>query len=235
MNLLLFRPGEVDADGIGVVTGEPLRHLREVLDLGVGDTMRVGELGGLSGDGVIEHIDAGEARLRCHLHTPPPAKMELTVILALPRPKMLRRVLRAVAEFGVPQLYLINSYRVEKSYWQTPVLAQQMMEAYLVEGLAQARDTVLPQVTLRKRFKPFVEDEVPGLLQGKQALVAQPGELPPCPRGPSPATVIAIGPEGGWIPFEVEKLEAAGCQPVSLGPRILRVEDALVSLLGRLA
>ena len=234
MNLLLFRPGALDERGLLRISGEQLTHLREVLGAATGDTIRVGELDGLMGDGVVEHIDSQEAILRCQLHSPPPEKLSLTIVLALPRPKMLRRILRAVAEFGVAELYLLNSYRVEKSYWQTPVLGDSTVERYLLQGLEQARDTVLPKVLQRDRFKPFVEDELPGLLAGRRGLLAQPGDHPSCPRDLEQATVLAIGPEGGWIPYEVEKLQAAGFDAVSLGPRILRVEDALVSLLGRL-
>ncbi|MGZ3460670.1 MAG: RsmE family RNA methyltransferase, partial [Archangium sp.] len=47
--------------------------------------------------------------------------------------------------------------------------------------------------------------------------------------------VLAVGPDGGWVPFEAELLEAHGFRPVSLGPRILRVETAVPVLLGQLA
>ena len=235
MNLLLFPPGSLDAQGLLTVEGTQHKHLVEVLEAGVGDRVRVGEIGGLIGDGLVEHLDPKTARLRCQLHSPPPPKLPLTIILALPRPKMLRRILRAVAEFGVAELYLVNSYRVEKSFWQTPVLEAETVENYLLQGLEQCRDTVLPAVHQRHRFKPFVEDELPALLEGSRGLLAHPGDHPPCPRDLTQKTVLAIGPEGGWIPYEVEKLEEAGCRTVSLGERILRVEDALVSLIGRLA
>ena len=66
------------------------------------------------------------------------------------------------------------------------------------------------------------------------ALLAQPGDYPPCPRSIGAPALLVVGPEGGFIPYEVEKLQAAGCEPVSLGARILRVENAISSLLGRL-
>jgi 16S rRNA (uracil1498-N3)-methyltransferase len=103
-----------------------------------------------------------------------------------------------------------------------------------VLGLEQARDTVLPSVTLRRQFKPFVEDELPELLRNTVALVAHPAAAEPFPRNTSKAATLIIGPEGGFIPYEIEKLQAAGCALVSLGERILNVETAVPALLSRL-
>ena len=234
MNLLLFtRDDRLDGDRIRV-SDRRLEHLLTVHRAGVGDTVRVGEVGGRMGSGEILAIDRDGATLAVALGGDPPPKLPLALVLALPRPKMLRRVVRAVAEFGVRELHLINSYRVEKSYWQTPALAPETIHGYLLQGLEQARDTILPAVTCHRLFKPFVEDALPGMVAGRRALLAHPGGHPPCPRGLTGETVLVIGPEGGLIPYEVTKLQEGGCEVVSLGPRILRVEHALVSLLGRL-
>src|SRR5690606_18946807 len=108
------------------------------------------------------------------------------------------------------------------------------IRANLLLGLEQARDTVLPRVCIEKRFKPFVEDHLPALVVGTTALVAHPGDFPSCPRALEGPVVLAIGPEGGWIPYEVDKLNAAGFQPVQLAERILRVETAVTALTARL-
>jgi RsmE family RNA methyltransferase len=234
VNLLLFTAQDrVDKNHVRVADTR-LQHLREVHGKGVGESVRVGEVGGLMGSAKILEIDPGYALLRINLDQSPPPKLPLLLVLALPRPKMLRRVLRAVAELGVAELHLINSYRVEKSYWQTPVLHQATVTEYLLQGLQQSRDTVLPSVHCHHRFKPFVEDELPALLAGRRALLAHPGDYPPCPRGLDEKTLLVIGPEGGFIPYEVQRLQQSGCETVSLGPRILRVENAVTSLLGRL-
>jgi RsmE family RNA methyltransferase len=235
VNLLLFSPLDLADEGQLIIRDQRLEHLRNVLRASPGDSVRVGELGGLKGRAEIREMDSKQARLAFHLDTPPPAKLPLEIILALPRPKMLRRILRTVAECGVPRLHLINSYRVEKSFWHTPALAEAAVRGYLIQGLEQAQDTVLPEVHCHRGFKPFVEDALPAMLEGKRALLAHPGAEPPCPRDLDRATVLLIGPEGGFIPYEIERLEAAGCEPVTLGPRILRVETALTALLGRLA
>jgi RsmE family RNA methyltransferase len=234
VNLLLYSAAQREANGLVRIQGAQLDHLREVIGKGEGETLRVGAIDGDMGQAEIVAMDARQALLRPLLLTPPPAKLPLTLILALPRPKMLRRILRTIAELGVAQVHLINSYRVEKSYWQTPVLQQATVRDYLLQGLQQSRDTVLPAVHYQRRFKPFVEDVLPDLVQGKQALLAHPGQYPACPRGRQTETLLVIGPEGGFIPYEVEKLQTAGCEVVSLGPRILRVENAVSALVGRL-
>lgn len=234
MNLLLFTAADRVGERHIRVADYRLQHLRQILGATVGDQLRVGELDGATGSGRILEISEEQAILAIELDRDPPPKLPLRLVLALPRPKMLRRIVRTVAELGVAELHLIHSLRVEKSYWQTPALQTDTLRNYLLQGLEQSRDTVLPRVACHQRFKPFVEDILPGLIEGRCALLAHPGDYPPCPRDLQQETLLVIGPEGGFIPYEVEKLAAAGCQVVSLGPRILRVENALTALLGRL-
>jgi RsmE family RNA methyltransferase len=233
MNILLFEASELAADGCVEVGGRRLRHLRDVLDAQPGDRLRAGLIDGELGAARVLGIDEQRAVLQVELDSPAPEKLPLTLVVALPRPKMLRRILRSVAEFGVAELHLVNSYRVEKSYWQTPVMQADTIRHYLLQGLEQSVDTVLPRVHCHRRFKPWVEDALPTLLDGRPGLLAHPGEHPPCPRELSAHTLLVIGPEGGFIPYEVDKLCAAGCEKVSLGPRILRVENAVATVLGR--
>jgi RsmE family RNA methyltransferase len=234
LNLLLFSAADRLAPDRIALRGRRLQHLRQVQRAAVGDTLRVGEVDGLMGEGTILTIDDERAVLTITVDRPPPDKLPLCLLLALPRPKVLGRILRSVAEFGVAELHLFNSYRVEKSYWQSPALKHTAIQESLLQGLEQSRDTRLPLVQCHQRFKPFVEDTLPAMVAGRHALLAHPGEYPPCPRGIEGQILLVIGPEGGFIPYEVQKLCAAGCEPMSLGPRILRVENALSSILGRL-
>lgn len=234
MNLLLLEDADFIAANRARLEGRRLKHLHEVHRAEAGDTLRVGRLGGSMGQGHLLRLDPDMAELEVTLDQPPPAKLPLTLLLALPRPKMLRRVLQTVAAMGVPRLVLLNSYRVEKSFWQTPFLEPEAIREQLILGLEQARDTQLPEVLIEKRFKPFVEDRLPALAAGTLGLVGHPGDFPACPRAVERPVTLAIGPEGGWIPYEVEKLQSAGLQPVQLGERILRVETAVTALLARL-
>ncbi|ANH96171.1 RNA methyltransferase, RsmE family [Pseudomonas koreensis] len=234
MNLLLLEEADFIAADRVVLRDRRLTHMQEVHRSEVGDSLRVGRINGLMGSAELLRLEAGEAELRVSLDQSPPAKLPLTLVLALPRPKMLRRVFQTVATMGVSKVILVNSYRVEKSFWQTPFLEPEAIRENLILGLEQARDTVLPEIIIEKRFKPFVEDRLPAITEGTLGLVGHPGNYPPCPRALSEPVTLAIGPEGGWIPYEIDLLGKSGLQPVQLGERILRVETAVTALLARL-
>jgi len=234
MNLLLLEEADFIAADRVILRDRRLTHMQEVHRSEVGDSLRVGRINGLMGSAELLRLEAGEAELRVNLDQPPPAKLPLTLVLALPRPKMLRRVFQTVATMGVAKVILVNSYRVEKSFWQTPFLEPEAIREQLILGLEQARDTVLPEIVIEKRFKPFVEDRLPAISAGTLGLVGHPGNFPPCPRALSEPVTLAIGPEGGWIPYEIDLLAKSGLQPVQLGERILRVETAVTALLARL-
>ena len=234
MNLLLLEEADFIAADRVILRDRRLTHMQEVHRCEVGDSMRVGRIGGLMGSAQVLRLDATEAELRVTLDQSPPAKLPLTLVLALPRPKMLRRVFQTVAAMGVPRIVLVNSYRVEKSFWQTPFLEPEAIREQLILGLEQARDSVRPEVVIAKRFNPCVEDRLPASTEGTLGLVGHPGNYPSCPRALSEPVTLAIGPEGGWIPYEIDLLGKSGLQPVQLGERILRVETAVTALLARL-
>ncbi len=234
MNLVLLQDPDFLCSDRVELRDRRLQQLRSVHQAQPGDTVRVGVLNGLMGQGRILSLNDERAELHVSFTQTPPAKLPLTLLLALPRPKMFRRILQHCATLGVTEIILLNSYRVEKSFWQTPFLQPLQIEQNLLLGLEQARDTVLPRVRIEKRFKPFVEDLLPTIAEGSLALVAHPGDYPPCPRQITQPVTLAIGPEGGWIPYELDKLIEAGLQPVQIGERILRVETAVTALIGRL-
>ncbi len=214
--------------------GRRFRHVRDVHRAAVGDELNVGLSGGLMGRGKVVELCDGALEMEVDLFLEPPVPLPVTLILALPRPKVLRRVLSSVTSMGVKKIVLINCWRVEKSFWQSPVLEEDKLNVQLVLGLEQARDTVMPEVLVRPLFKPFVEDEVPELTNGTVRIVAHPTALKECPRRVNGRVSLAVGPEGGFIDYEIEKLLESGFSAVSLGKRVLSVETALPYLLARL-
>jgi RsmE family RNA methyltransferase len=92
----------------------------------------------------------------------------------------------------------------------------------------------MPKIEFRRRFKPFAEDEIPGIITGVLPLLAHPGSEKPFPHQVKQKTVLAIGPEGGFTDYETELLTKKGFEPVSIGERILRVEYAVAACIGKL-
>ena len=220
-------------------------HIKEVLKSKVGDSLTIGEMGGNIGKATISKINNNEVLLKdVVLDRKPPAKLDLTVVLALPRPKVLRRLIMDMTSLGVNKLIIVNSYRSQKSYWQSPLLNR--IDEFVFEGLQQAIDTVPPVIEFKKRFKPFVEDDFPDLLLDKKgckkkvnAVIAHPyatqswkSYLDDVNNKDIMPKVLCIGAEGGWIDYEVNLLCQYGCVSVSLGERILRTETVVNVLLG---
>ena len=239
MNLILLVPDDFASDGTVRLIGRRARHIHEVHRARIGDSLIVGRVNGQMGKGTVLFVEPDEVRLSTSFSEDPPPPTGLDLLLAMPRPKVLRRVLQSAASLGARRIVLVNAQRVEKSYFDTPFLEPRELERNLVLGLEQARDTVLPEVLVRKRFRPFVEDELEAFWP--RATCARLLAHPTAARGPivsdlgkaGSSTVLAIGPEGGWIPFELALLAAHGFSSFGLGPRILRVETAVPFAFGQ--
>jgi RsmE family RNA methyltransferase len=233
--ILLFDSDFIDAGKSLVrLDGRRRDHVCSICRISVGDTLRAGLLNGKIGIGTIEKMDSGFLEMSVALNTFPPAPPPLTLILALPRPKVLKRCFEAATALGIKRIFIIESWRVEKSYWTSPVLSPDAIREHLLLGLEQSGDTILPVVEIRRRFKSFTEDELPAIIQGTLPLVGHPAAEERCPFHAELPVVLVIGPEGGFIPFEIDLLRGIGFLPVTLGTRILRTEQAIPAFAGRL-
>ncbi|HCB29588.1 16S rRNA (uracil(1498)-N(3))-methyltransferase [Acinetobacter sp.] len=233
MNIVLLDPRQTETELWSITSTRQLEHLQQHLQIQVGDTLKVGIREGQRYLTEIVEISEKAARLKPLQEEAVPEKLPVTLIVALPRPKVLRRLIMDSVTLGVEKIILLHSYRVDKSYWQTPFLQQ--LNHYIELGLEQAGDTVAPKIELYKRFKPFVEDILPGLISTDgPAYVAHPYAEQAMPFAIEHPCTIIIGPEGGFIPYEVDLLIKNGCQAVSLGNRIIRTETVIPYVLGRL-
>lgn len=236
MNLILVKPDEVRPNGVVHLAASDRRsqHITGIHRAQKGDFLRAGVLGDLMGHAEVLSLHESGIELRLQVDTPPPAPIALTLFLALPRPKFLRRCLLDATTLGVKEIYLFNSYRVDKAYWSCAQIEPEQMREACILGLEQAEDTILPNIHLERLFKPFAEDRLPELIKDHRALLAHPGAEALCPFDVKERVALAIGPEGGFIPFEIALLEKAGFHTVRTFERILKVECAISSLVGRL-
>ena len=253
MNLLLVEPTELAGDGTCTLRDRRAVHLRGVLGATVGSQVRAGVIGGGVGHAELLADDGAAITLRLALTDPPPAPLPIELVLAIPRPKVLSRVLEAAAAFGVARIELTNAWRVDKSYLSSPRLEPDALALAVRLGAEQGATTHLPPVAIHRRLMALLDARWPGprgpgreepLLArtgGDQPdaaatrLIAHPGAPPieAALAGTGPIS-LAIGPEGGWIAREVETFVARGFTPVSLGAPILRVESAVSAALGQL-
>jgi len=230
MNLVLLFEDDFVSDGVVALRGRRAEHIARVHRAAEGETLVVGVANGRIGSGTITKMTNDTVEMRVSLERDPPAPLPLTLILALPRPKVLNRVIASATSLGVKEIHLVNAWRVEKSYWKSPKLTDANLREQCIAGLEQARDTVFPRITLHRFFRQFVEN----FSSEATKLVAHPHATDECPRDVNAPIVLAIGPEGGFIAEELASFERGGFQPVTMGERILRVETAVAALVARL-
>jgi RsmE family RNA methyltransferase len=238
VNLVILEPREVSDAGEARLSGTRGNHLLNVLKVSPGQTVRVGILDGPRGVGTVQSVDGGTVDLRCAFETTVPTRPRVDVLLALPRPKVMRRLWAQIAALGAGQIILTNAERVERNYFDTHVLTPECYRPLLVEGLRQARDTRLPRVSVHRQFKVLVEDELDRLFERRPRglrLLADPAATQTVGtlvrEGGAERILLAIGPEGGWNAFEGALLEKHGFKSASMGPRTLRTDTACVALL----
>jgi RsmE family RNA methyltransferase len=233
VNLLIVEPDELRADGTCALADRRAHHLRDVLGAKVGAELRAGVLGGGLGRARVVADDGETITIALTIDAPPPPRLEVELVLAVPRPKVLTRVIEACAAFGARRVDLTNAWRVDKSYLRSPRLAPAALAQAARLGAEQGATTHVPELVVHDRLMALLDARFPA--PGGLRLIAHPG-APPIERAvtaPGPV-VLAIGPEGGWIARELETFVARGFAPVSLGAPILRVESAVAAALGQL-
>ncbi len=235
MNRILFEPGE-EEDGAVALSGDRARHVSAVLRAREGDRLRLGRVGGPRYDEArVLSVAPDACRVALGPPSPPPPRAPVDLLLAVPRPKCLRRLWPQIAALGPRRVLLTPAEKVERDYWGSTFLRPEVYRPLLLEGLAQAGDTILPEVRVLRRLRPLVEDELPLLYPEGARLLAHPAPGAPdaaaaFAAAPAPA-LVAVGPEGGWSEFELGLFASRGFRPISLGPRVLRTDTAVVALL----
>jgi 16S rRNA (uracil1498-N3)-methyltransferase len=240
MNLILIHPHEPDCEGRVRLSGERAEHIRTVLKASAGKRLRIGLLNGPKGCGTVESVIGREVVLRCEFEQELPLRPAVDLLLALPRPKVMKRLWAQIAALGVGRIFLTNAEKVERYYFDSHVLEPDFYTALLIEGLQQAGDTLLPEVRILKELKPFLEDEFDSLFPDPGLrLLADPSGASPFSQALAEGSAsraqricLAVGPEGGWTPYELELFASRGFRVFHAGERILRCDTACIALLG---
>jgi 16S rRNA (uracil1498-N3)-methyltransferase len=235
VNLILFESHEVSPQFEAEVSGPRAEHLIRVLKVAPGDEVRIGIINGRRGTGTVVSTSEHSVQLQCALEEAIPPTPRVDLLLALPRPKVLRRLWAQLAAIGVGRILLANAARVERNYFDTHVLSPDCYRPLLLEGLQQARDTRLPQVSIHRQLKILIEDHLATAVGGGARLVATPSATVRVHEvvdgRPADRILLAIGPEGGWTSFETGLFVNHGFQPVGMGSRTLRTDTACIALL----
>lgn len=236
MNLILLSKEEISPDGyFAELGGIKAKHILEIHRAEINKELTVGILNGNIGKGRVLEICNGHVKLELDSFPDnPPPPIPITLLISLPRPKTLKKVIHIATAMGVKKIIFMESWKVDKSYWKSPLLNNGEIEEQCHLALEQSKDTIMPKISFKRRFKPFVEDELPTLINGTLPLVAHPYKAEPCPVGLEQKVTLAVGPEGGFTDYEIDSFKKLGFQAITLGERILRVEFAVCSLLSKI-
>ena len=232
MNRVLLRQDEIDPAGCVLLSDRRATHLLDILHVTVGQTVRVGMINGPVGTAVIDTIRDSGVGLRCSFTDDPEPRSRLDILLALPRPKVMKRLWAPLASLGVNRIVITNAAKVERNYFDTHWIDPAQFEPLLIEGLEQAGRTQLPEVKIVRRLKPFIEDDLDALCPPGTRLLAHPSseQHHPPTKAFHPPALLALGPEGGWTPYETDLFGRHGFSLFSLGPQTLRTDVACIAL-----
>lgn len=174
--------------------------------------------------------------------------IHVSLILALPRPLQLGRILPMISQIGVDHLVLTSAKKVPKDYFGSHLFRKpEILQEKLIEGLCQAGDVRLPKLHVVKNLRHFLLSEDFDNLFPRESYARvlthpkrhddrdEPLRMSEVkfPSNSPPRIVVAVGPEGGWEePTELNMFKNdCGFQQITLGSRTLRSDVAVAGLL----
>ncbi len=241
MNRILLEHDEIAADGVAEFGGVRAWHVANVLGGERGMPLKTGEVDGLVGTGEILEVrqdpDGGEYRVSVRVrHDEEPPKPWFDLVLAPPRPRVMKRLLPQLAAMGVGRIVLVGAKKVEKDFWGATLLREENWRPLFVEGLMQCGATAMPGLETRRNFRRFLAEELDGMFPDTDRAVAHPHTDGRAAYGGRDGRrlLLAIGPEGGWTDDELALMEERGFRRYSLGRRILRTDTATIAAIAKL-
>ena len=232
--MLLLEKEDFISENTAVITGRRFERLNNFIHIEIGKMLKSGIRNGDCGKAEVISISKESTTVRFSAETPPPEPPPLTLIIALQRPQTFGKVIHSAVSMGVKKIHFIHTFKVEKSYWQSPRIVPEAFRKELIEALEQCGDTVLPEISFCRSFKEFADEALLEFSAGTVMLTAHPAGTLPVERKAGESVTLIVGPEGGFTDYEITRLTGSGAKTVTLGTRVLRTEYAVAALLGKL-
>jgi 16S rRNA (uracil1498-N3)-methyltransferase len=230
MTLPRFHVPEAAPGAVLVLPEHWAHHAREVLRLRAGAPVRIFDGAGSEYEATLETVTRREvaARLRGPAPTRPESPLRITVALSPLKGDLMELAIQKCTELGVAALRPIVTVRTDAA--ARPALQgsrQERWDKVASGAAAQCGRAVVPDVAPTAPLAQLLREPFGGR---KVLLWEAPGQRPLREMAPLASQILLlVGPAGGWDPLEVDQILAAGFEPASLGPRILRAETAAIA------
>ena len=220
---------EVVTGGSAEITGPAAQHLRKVLRVEPGQRYEITDgrqaylaevTGFRKGSVSLDVLEELPAELL-------PVELELRA--ALVKFDHFEWMIEKATELGVVRIVPVIAVRSEHGLEKAALKRSERWRRIAVEAAQQCRRTTVPEIAGVARHRDAIREEA------TYRFVLEESEAPPfldrlpAGRRRSDRVALLVGPEGGWTDEEREAAQAAGWQPVSLGPLILRAETAAIA------
>ena len=215
--------------GAAELRGDEARHLTRVLRAEPGQRYEItdsqnawlAEIAEVRGDHVLFRV--------IELAPSPEIPVRVTLAAALIKFDRYEWMIEKITELGVDRILPFEAGRSEKGLTAAARKRAERWQRIAKESSQQSRRLRVPEILPAVGFKAVLADSTDYRYFLDEAGAAPLARMLPAHRTRSASVGLLIGPEGGWTENERELAVAAGWQPVSLGPQILRAETAAMA------
>ena len=221
------------AAGLELALPEDAARHAQVRRVQPGDALRLFD--GAGGEWQANVTAMGRREVRVCLGDPVPTLPELairvTLAVGVPANERMDTLVEKAAELGVAAIQPLQCERsVVRLAGERAQRREAHWQAVAIAACEQCGRAIVPRIAPLRSLAEWLQD--PGDAAARWLLSPAPDALPVAATGAAPASLAALsGPEGGLSAQEEQAAQAAGFQPVSLGPRILRADTAPLALL----
>ena len=245
MHRFYVSPQDWNPGALGLAGGEA-HHARDVLRMRVGEKLVIFNGRGREITAEIVELGNNEIELKkLHEAETPPLPCRIVLGQAIPKGKNMDLIVQKAVEIGATEIAPIISDRTivqvgsesaaqKESKWQQIAVeaAKQCGQNWLPHVHAPRKLSELFSMVAAESFDLQLTGSLqPGARHLKQVLADYANEHQRPPR----SVLILVGPEGDFTPAELAFARRHGCQPITLGPIILRVETAAIYCLSVLS